>query len=109
MNNQVFFTIPAGMSEESVAKTFAAYVQGANIFDNKINPDGTNSHGPYRHTKDVRPYWQLDRANNFFLEVVGDKARLFCRHDTVYKETLATMLQLFTVRVIHQEPDAVAA
>ena len=66
--------IPAGMTNDEVGLTFAAYLQGAGAYRNQRGAEG---YGPYNPDLEGRR-WQLDNSKHFWLKIEGSRAVLSC-------------------------------
>lgn len=83
--DHIDFAIPAGLDEEYVARTFAAYLLGARAFEN-----GDGRLGPWLSLGK----WQLDPGNDFYLREIEDgRVRLGCRYPSQHR-TLVLMLEM---------------
>ena len=83
--------IPQGMEFVDIAKTFTAYLQGSNAFNNQ-----NKEMGPFR--RENKDYWQLDASNDYFFEVRNpQKGEIRCRYQ--FQElVIKTMVELFKLK-----------
>ncbi len=83
-----------GMTNETVAKIFAAYLLGSRAFDPLSQ---VLSNGPFQK-EGSEDRWILDSTNDYWLHFENGRARLVARYSTSGDEVCRTMLQLYQLR-----------